>query len=77
MPTVLRLHRYRFHYFSNEGSESPHIHVHAGEHEAKFWLDPVALAANRGFSAHQLNRIEGLVRENQTLLLEAWHAHLG
>lgn len=40
MPTVLRLGRFRFFFFSNEGNEPPHIHVRAGEDEAKFWLEP-------------------------------------
>ncbi len=44
MPTVLRVGRYRFYFFSNENNEPPHIHVKAGDDEAKFWLDPVGLA---------------------------------
>ena len=51
MPTVLRVGRYRFYFYSNEGLEPPHIHVKAGEDEAKFWLDPVGLVANYGFNA--------------------------
>lgn len=27
MPTVLRWKGYRFYFFSNEGSEPPHIHI--------------------------------------------------
>lgn len=46
MPTVLRVGRYRFFFFSNEGSEPTHIHVKADADEAKFWLDPIRLAAN-------------------------------
>jgi Domain of unknown function (DUF4160) len=46
MPTVLRVGRYRFYFFSNESNESPHIHAKASGDEAKFWLDPVQLAAN-------------------------------
>jgi hypothetical protein len=46
MPTILRVGRYRFFFFSNEGREPAHIHVKAGSDEAKFWLDPVQLAAN-------------------------------
>lgn len=77
MPTVLRVGRYRFVFFSNEGIEPPHIHVKADRNEAKFWLDPVMLAANYGFRAHELNEIESMVRENQIQLLEAWYEHLG
>ena len=35
MPTVLRIGPYRFHFYSREGNEPPHIHVQAGEDEAK------------------------------------------
>ncbi len=77
MPTVFRIGRYRFLFFSNEGMEPPHIHVKAGEEEVKFWLDPVELAANYGFKAHELNEVEQIVREYQMVLIEAWHEHLG
>jgi hypothetical protein len=77
MPNVLRVGRYRFTFFSNEGIEPPHIHAKADRHEAKFWLDPVALAANYGFKAHELNEIERIVREHWTALMEAWYEHLG
>jgi hypothetical protein len=50
MPAVLRVGRFRFFFFSNQGDEPPHIHVKAAEHEAKFWLDPVSLVANYAFA---------------------------
>lgn len=77
MPTVLRIGRYRFFFFSNEGQEPPHIHVQAGGDEAKFWLNPVGLASNYGFSGRELNEIEDLVTEHQTELLEAWDDYFG
>jgi hypothetical protein len=77
MPTVLRVGRYRFFFFSNEGQEPPHIHVKAGEDEAKFWLDPVALVANYGFNGRELSEIARLVAQHRTGLLEAWDEHLG
>ncbi len=76
MATVLRVGRYRFVIYSNEGNEPPHIHVKANRDEAKFWLDPIALAANYGFKAHELNEIERCVREHQAELMEAWHERL-
>lgn len=77
MPSVLRVGRFRFFFFSNEGDEPPHIHVKAAEHEAKFWLDPIGLVANYGFRSRDLNEIERLIREHEAELLEAWHEHLG
>ncbi|MDJ0689468.1 MAG: DUF4160 domain-containing protein [Xenococcaceae cyanobacterium MO_188.B32] len=40
---------------------------------AKFWLEPVALAKNIGFRSKELRKLESLVRENQTKLVEAWN----
>ncbi len=76
MATVLRVGRYRFVIYSNEGNEPPHIHAKADRDEAKFWLDPIALATNYGFKAHELNEIERRVREHQAELMEAWHERL-
>lgn len=77
MPVVLRVGRYRFFFFSNEGREPPHIHVKAAGDEAKYWLDPVQLAADYGFNVAELNEIRGLVEEHREQLLEAWHERLG
>jgi hypothetical protein len=75
MPTVLRVGRYRFYFFSNEGQEPPHIHVKAGGDEAKFWLEPVDLASNYGFRAHELGEIEEIIRRHWKELMEAWDGY--
>jgi hypothetical protein len=75
MPTVLRVGRYRFFFFSNEGQEPAHIHVKAGEDEAKFWLNPVQLAVNYGFNSRELNRIQRIIEEHQVELLEVWNEY--
>ena len=78
MPTVLRIGPYRFHFYSRENNEPPHIHVARDDYEAKFWLQPISLAANHGFAEAELNRIERLVEENCDKLLEAYirlHGH--
>ena len=75
MPTVLRVSRYRFAFFSNENQEPAHVHVKADSDQAKFWLDPIELAYNYGFKAHELNEIERIIRQHQTELIEAWHEH--
>ncbi|WP_159294951.1 DUF4160 domain-containing protein [Microcystis aeruginosa] len=49
MPTVIRIGHFRFHFYSDEGSEPPHIHVRSPDGECKFWLEPIIiLASNRG-----------------------------
>lgn len=75
MPTVLRIGRYRFHFFSNEGREPPHIHVKAAEDEAKFWLDPIQLAANNSFNPRELTEIAAHISQHQNELLDAWNEH--
>lgn len=75
MPTVVRVGRFRFYFFSNEGQEPPHIHVKAGEDQAKFWLDPITLAANYGFAARELNEIARIIADHQTELVGAWHGY--
>ena len=71
MPTVLRIGRYRFFFYSNEGQEPPHIHVESGEDLAKFWLDPASLSANHGFNGRELTEIGQLIEDHQTELAEA------
>jgi len=77
MPTVLRIGRYRFFFYSNEGEEPPHIHIQSGDSEAKFWLQPIRLAANHGFRARDLNEIEQLVTEHEAEFLEVWNEYFG
>ena len=78
MPTVLRVGRFRFYFFSNEGQEPAHIHVQAGSDQCKFWLEPViSLAVNHGFAARELNEIARIVMQQQHALLEAWDDYFG
>jgi hypothetical protein len=77
MPTVLRTGPYRFYFYSHEPDEPPHVHVDREDLSTKFWLQPVALARNFGFSPKELRRLQKLVAEHQAAFLEAWHGHLG
>jgi hypothetical protein len=77
MPTVLRSGPYRFYFYSHEPNEPPHVHVDRENMSAKFWLEPVALARNLGFSARELREIQSLVTEHQPKLLEKWNGYFG
>ena len=77
MPTVARIGPYRFFFFSNEGTEPPHIHVQRETRLAKFWLEPVALGRAYGFGATELRKVERLVVENKRMFLEAWDEYFG
>jgi hypothetical protein len=77
MPTLLVIERFRFFFYSNEGSEPPHIHVEASQNVAKYWLESVELAANHGFRSGELTEIRQLVLQHRQQLLEAWHDYFG
>ncbi len=77
MPTVLRSGPYRLYFYSHEPNEPPHVHVDRDVQSAKFWLQPVALARNLGFSAKELGRIEQVVVQNETRIAEAWNEYFG
>jgi hypothetical protein len=75
MPTVLTDGPYSFVFFSSDRGEPAHIHVKRDKQIAKFWLNPISLAKNRGFKEHELNQIARLVVKHQPTLLEAWNEY--
>lgn len=75
MPVVLRIGPYKFNFFSTDGLEPPHIHVEAGNKNAKFWLNPIDMAANHGFAAYELNKIRKIIEQHQLSLLQTWREY--
>ena len=74
-PTVFRLRGYRFFFFSREEARI-HVHVHAAEGEAKFWLTPkAALACNGGLTRKQLHELPGIIEEHRDEIEAAWKRH--
>jgi len=47
MPTVMHIGPYRFFFYAGDRDEPPHVHVERDRSNAKFWLDPVAIAKER------------------------------
>jgi hypothetical protein len=72
MPTVLRIGQFRFHFYSDERGEPAPIHVRAPNGECKFWLDPIALARNRGLAPHTLREIERIIYGHRDYLREKY-----
>jgi hypothetical protein len=77
MPTILRWQGFRFYFYSHETSEPPHVHVDRGEASCKFWLTPVALARNHGYSGRELRLIRQKVIEERESFEEAWNEFFG
>jgi len=76
MPTFRILGPYRIYCYSHDiVKEPPHVHVDREERSVKFWLNPVSLARNLGFSPKELRTIERLVAEHQQEFLEQWNEY--
>jgi hypothetical protein len=73
LPTILRIGSFRFHFYSDEGREPPHIHVATSDGECKFWLSPVRLARNKGLPPLLIRNIEKLVFDHLEFLLEKYN----
>lgn len=72
MPGI-RIGPYAVHFYEYDLREPTHIHVRRERMQAKFWLDPIALGRNTGFSSQELRDIERILRENQERLLALWN----
>lgn len=77
MPTLLRPGPYRVYFYSHEPNEPLHVHVDREDQSAKFWLSPVTLSRNLGFSPVELRRIQRMLEQNESMLLEKWNERFG
>ena len=68
---------YRFFFYSFDCSEPEHVHVRRERMVCKFWLEPISLASNHGFSGRELNIVRNYIKENHGKILEAWYEHCG
>lgn len=77
MPTVFHEGPYRFFFYSNEGSEPPHVHVQRDDMIAKFWLLPVSLQGSGGFNRAEIARMRSIILDRHAELIEAWNDFFG
>jgi hypothetical protein len=68
---------YRVFFTSFDCAEPPHVHVERDANVCKFWLEPLVLARNHGFTARALSTIRRLVFDHREAILEAWREHCG
>jgi hypothetical protein len=64
---------FRFHFYSDEGNEPPHVHIETPEGECKFWLDPIRLARNNGVPPRTIRLIEKIIFEKQDFFKEKFN----
>jgi hypothetical protein len=72
MPTLLIKAGFRFHFYSADWNEPPHVHVDAKGLRAKIWLRDQRIAKRGGFSEPDIRRILQIVEKHRGLFLEAW-----
>ncbi|HKU06380.1 MAG TPA: DUF4160 domain-containing protein [Bradyrhizobium sp.] len=65
------------HFSTQTKAESRHVHVRAGDFEAKVWLHDLSIAASAGFPAHEIGAIIRHPRSSRGLLERKWHEHFG
>lgn len=73
MPTILREGPYRFFFYAGDGNEPPHVHVERDAFEAKFWLEPIELERNNGFSSKEIHRVQLIVETHKDRFMECWN----
>ena len=68
---------YRLFFVSFDCHEPKHVHIQRERRVCKYWMEPIVLASNHGFSAVELNTVRQLLRDNSNQILEAWDEHCG
>ena len=68
---------YRVFFFSFDCNEPKHVHIQRERKVCKYWMEPVVLASNHGFSPVELNAIRWMLKDQTTRILEAWYEHCG
>lgn len=77
-PKPLEREGYKFYFWSDEGSEPPHVHVSRGDGNAKWWLAPELKEEYAyGSRSQERKRIKQLITEHHEVLLRAWKTHFG
>ena len=78
MPTIRNISGpYRFFFYSFDCNEPMHVHVQRERMICKFWINPLALGKNQGFSSKELNTIRDIIARNSDRITEEWHEHCG
>ena len=73
MPTVLIKDGFRFHFYSNERNEPPHMHITGKGGEMKVWLPSLEVEFSFGLSpTDQRNALE-ITKQNAKMFTERWN----
>ncbi len=74
MPTVLFLRGWRFHFYTNEGTEPIHIHA---EKDCKYWLDVESYDIREAYAYNMNSRdtreVRKIILQQFDDIVEAWN----
>ena len=65
------------HHCGTDIAKESAVHVRRERMTCKFWLEPMELATNHGFSARELNQIRAIIERELSKIKEAWSEHCG
>ena len=77
MPTILRYLGFRFFFYSDEGTEPPHVHVEKGDSRGKIWLEPFEEDNLEQFKAKERRRALDIAEEHQQAFKDKWYEYFG
>ena len=73
MPTLLRAQGYRFYFYSQDGTEAPHVHVDKDGKSAKYWMESLVVARNVHFTQIELREIARIISNHKLDFLRDWN----
>ena len=76
MPTIQNIPGpFRLFFYSFDCYEPAHVHARRDVATCKFWLNPLTLADNHGFSPRDLAAARRIILEHRHGILEVWREH--
>jgi Domain of unknown function (DUF4160) len=51
------------------------VHIEKAQDAAKFWLNPVMLEYNYGFTSGELKQIENIIQQNSEKIISKWNEY--
>ena len=77
MPTIYHWRGWKFHFYSSDIVEPPHIHVRKDNREVKLWLADLSVAKNRRCTEIEIREITAEARAHLDAFMESWNGHFG
>jgi hypothetical protein len=72
MPMIFKYSNYRVFFYSSDRKEPMLVHVERNNNVTKFWVNPVRVQDEDGFSRSELLIIEKVLQSNEEKIMEAW-----